>query len=149
LFPTAPNGTLVETWNGTGFTPATKSFAGWTTNLTLTPGQGFFVKFAANTTNTFVGSISVPNGASVTNALTSGLFTLVGSPVPYTDQLTGTNLNLPQVNGTLVEVWNGTGFTPATKSFAGWTTNLTINPGQGFFLKPAANGNWVQSLNLQ
>jgi hypothetical protein len=149
LFPTAPNGTLVEIWNGSGFTPATKSFSGWTTNLNIPPGTGFFVKFAAAGTNTFVGSIAVPTGGSYTNALTSGLFTLVGSPIPYTDQLTGTNLNLPQVNGTLVEIWNGNGFLPATKSFSGWTTNLTIGPGVGFFLKPAAAGNWVQTLNVQ
>jgi len=149
LFPSAPNGTLVEVWNGTGFTPSTKSFAGWTVNLTVAPGQGFFIKFPAAGTNTFVGNILVPNGGSFTNVLTSGLFTLNGSPIPYTDTLTGTNLNLPQVNGTLVETWNGTGYVPATKSFAGWTVNPTIQPGQGFFLKPAASGNWVQTLNVQ
>jgi hypothetical protein len=149
LFPSAPNGTLVEIWNGTGFTPSTKSFAGWTVNLTITPGQGFFIKFPTDGTNTFVGNIIVPNGGSVTNTLTAGLFTLNGSPIPYTDTLTGTNLNLPQANGTLVETWNGTTYVPATKSFAGWTVNPTIQPGQGFFLKPTASGTWVQSLNVQ
>jgi len=151
LFPSAPNGTLVEVWNGAGFQSATKGFGGvWTTNLTINPGEGFFIKYAASTTNTFVGSIVVPNNASVTNSFVGSLFYLVGSPVPYTDNLSGTNLNLTVGNGSIVEIWNGTGFQSATKGFGGvWTTNLVMTPGQGFFLKPSATNNWVQSLNLQ
>jgi len=153
LFASSPNGTLVEIWNGAGFQSSTKGFGGvWTTNLTLSPGQGFFYKAAANGTNTFVGSIIPQNGASVTNSLSGGLFYLVGSPIPYTDNLTGTNLNLNAAvgNGTLVEIWNGVGFQSSTKGFGGvWTTNLVIQPGQGFFVKPNAAASWVQTLNVQ
>jgi len=153
LFASSPNGTVVEVWNGAGFQSSTKGFGGvWTTNLTLVPGQGFFYKTSVNGTNTFVGSIIPANGASVTNNLANGLFALVGSPIPYTDNLTGTNLNLNTAvaNGTVVEVWNGTGFQSATKGFGGvWTTNLVIQPGQGFFVKPNNAATWVQTLNVQ
>ena len=153
LFASAPNGTLVEIWNGAGFQSSTKGFGGvWTTNLTLSPGQGFFLKSSSNGTNTFVGSVVVPNGGSVTNSLNAGLFYLVGSPIPYSDSLSGTNLNLTTAvgNGTLVEVWNGTSYQSSTKGFGGvWTTNLVIQPGQGFFVKPSAAANWVQTLNVQ
>jgi len=153
LFASAPNGTVVEVWNGAGFQSSTKGFGGvWTTNLTLSPGQGFFYKANTTATNTFVGSVVVPNGGSVTNSLGAGLFALLGSPIPYTDNLTGTNLNLNAAvaNGTIVEVWNGTGFQSATKGFGGvWTTNLVIQPGQGFFVKPNGAATWVQTLNVQ
>lgn len=153
LFASAPNGTLVEIWNGSGFQSSTKGFGGvWTTNLTLSPGQGFFLKSSSNGTNTFVGSVVVPNGGSVTNNLNGGLFYLVGSPIPYSDSLSGTNLNLTTAvgNGTLVEVWNGTSYQSSTKGFGGvWTTNLVIQPGQGFFVKPSAAASWVQTLNVQ
>lgn len=149
LFPSAPNGTVVELWNGSGFTSATKSFGSWSTNLTISPGTGFFIKFNANTTNAFVGSVAVPVGGGVTNALPAGLFELVGSPIPYSDTLTGTNLNLQLGNGSVVEIWTGTGFQSATKSFGSWSTNLTISPGEGFYVKSSVATNWVQNFNLQ
>jgi hypothetical protein len=151
LFPSAPNNSQIQVWNGSGFTLATKQLTGnWSTNLVILPGQGFFAKFPAAGTNTFVGSVAVPVGGSVTNSLAAGLFTLVGSPIPYTDTLTGTNLNLQVANNSQVQVWNGTGFTLATKQLTGnWSANLTITPGEGFFLKPSAATNWVQTLNVQ
>jgi hypothetical protein len=151
LFPIAPNNSQIQVWNGSGFTLATKQLTGnWSTNLVILPGQGFFAKFPAAGTNTFVGSVAVPVGGSVTNSLAAGLFTLVGSPIPYTDTLTGTNLNLQVANNSQVQVWNGTGFTLATKQLTGnWSANLTITPGEGFFLKPSAATNWVQTLNVQ
>jgi hypothetical protein len=148
LFSSAPNGTVVEVWNGTGFQSSTKGFGGvWTTNLFLPPGIGYFVKFASNATNTFVGNVIAPSGGSVTNTFNSGIFQLVGSPIPFADTLSGTNLNLQVPNGTVVEVWNGVGFQSATKGFGGvWTTNLIIAPGQGFFVKSGATTNWIQTL---
>jgi len=151
LFPTAPNGSQIQVWNGSGFVGATKQLTGnWSTNLVIPPGRGFFAKFPVSGTNTFVGSVAVPVGGSVTNALAAGLFTLVGSPIPYSDNLTGTNLNLQLANGSQIQVWNGTGFQGATKNLTGnWNTNLNIVPGEGFFLKSATATNWVQSLILQ
>jgi hypothetical protein len=151
LFPNAPNSSQVLIWNGAGYQTATKNLVGvWNTNLNLTVGEGFFLKIPANSTNTFVGSVLVPNGGSVTNSFQAGIFSLVGSPIPYTDNLTGTNLNLQLANSSQVLVWNGSGYQTATKNLVGtWNTNLVITPGEGFFVKSASSTNWVQSLNVQ
>ncbi|HEY5297629.1 MAG TPA: hypothetical protein VIK59_06870 [Verrucomicrobiae bacterium] len=149
LYPTAPNGSQVQVWNGTGFTVATKLPPGWSPNLVITPGEGFFIKLASNATNTFVGSVVAPIGGSVTNSLQAGVFTLIGSPIPYSDTLQGTNLNLSLANGSQVQVWNGSSFTVATKLPPGWSPNLTISVGQGFFVKSATTTNFVQHLPAQ
>jgi hypothetical protein len=151
LFPTAPNGSQVLVWNGSGYQTATKNLVGtWNTNLNLSPGQGYFLKIPANATNTYVGAVVTPVNGSITNTLQAGIYTLVGSPIPYSDNLTGTNLNLQLANGSQVLIWNGTGYQTATKNLVGvWNTNLVISPGQGFFVKSATTTNWVQNFNLQ
>jgi len=149
LVPNPPTGSTILVWTGSGYSSSTKSPAGWLPNLTLTPGQGFFIRSTAAGTNTFVGSIAVPVGGSVTNTLAGGLYSLVGSPIPYTDSLNGTNLNLQAGTGSTVLVWGGAGYSSSTKSPAGWLPNLSINPGQGFFVRPTGPTNWVQNLIVQ
>jgi len=149
LIPSVPTGSSILIWNGTGYTGSTKTPTSWAPNLTLTPGQGFFLKTSANGTNTFVGSVAVPVGGSVTNTFVNGIYSLVGSPIPYSDSLTGTNLNLQVATGSSVLVWNGTGYTGSTKTPTGWGPNLNIAPGQGFFVKTIGTTNWVQTFNLQ
>lgn len=151
LFPNVPNNSQVLIWNGASYQTATKNLVGvWNTNLNLTVGEGFFLKIPANMTNTFVGSVIVPNGGSVTNSFQAGLFKLVGSPIPFTDNLTGTNLNLQLANNSQVLIWNGSSYQTATKNLVGvWNTNLVITPGEGFFVKSSTATNWVQNLNLQ
>jgi len=149
LFPSSPIGASILVWNGAGYNTSTKTPSTWNPNPTLTPGQGFFYRASANGTNVFVGSIVVGNGASVTNSLGGGLYSLVGSPIPYSDVLSGTNLNLQVALGSSLLIWNGTGFSTSTKTPTSWAPNPTVNPGQGFFVRPAATTNWVQTLNLQ
>jgi len=150
LAATLPNKSTVQLWNGAGYTIYTKTTAGFTPSVPpYTPGQGFFVKFPANGTNTLVGSVAVPVGASVTNTFTANIYALVGSPVPYSDTITGTNLNLNLANNSQILVWTGTTYAGSTKSFGNWSANLAIAPGQGFFVKSATTTNWVQTFNLQ
>ena len=149
LIPSVPTGSSVLVWNGTGYTGSTKTPTSWAPNLAITPGQGFFLKANTSGTNTFVGSIIVPNGGSVTNTFANGIYALVGSPIPYTDTLAGTNLNLTVSTGSSVLIWNGTGYTGSTKTPTSWGPNLTITPGEGFFVKTIGNATWVQTLNVQ
>jgi len=151
LFPSAPNGSQVLIWNGAGYQGAQKSFGNWNTNFNLSPGQGFFIKFPASGTNTFAGSVAVPVGGSVTNSFAANVYALVGSPIPYSDNLTGTNLNLQLANGSQVLIWNSSSqsYQGAQKSFGNWNTNLLIVPGEGFFVKSSSATNWVQTFNLQ
>lgn len=146
LFPNAANGSQVQVWNGAGFQVAQKTFGNWNTNLVVPPGTGFFFKSGSNMTNTFVGNVAVSTGATNTIALPANTLVLVGSPLPIADNLTGTNLNLQLANGSQIQVWNGSGFQVAQKTFGNWNTNLNISVGQGFFLKSATATNWVQTL---
>jgi hypothetical protein len=50
LGPTLANKSTVQVWNGTGFTASSKGGGSFNTPLTLSVGQGFFVK-SATTTN--------------------------------------------------------------------------------------------------
>lgn len=159
LFPTAPNGTVVQIWNGTTFQSATKTFGNWNTNLFLPPGKGFFLKYplaAGVVTNTFVGNVVVeaPNGSgggTNTTALGNTL-QLYGSKFPIGGNLTavgaGTlNLGASLGNGSQVQIWNGVTYQSATKAFGNWNTNLNLNVAQGYFVKAnVASTNWVQIL---
>jgi len=149
LFPTSPTGAQILIWNGAGYSTSTKTPTTWAPNPTLTPGQGFFYRASANGTNVFVGSVVAQSGASVTNALAGGVYSLVGSPIPFSDALAGTNLNLQVGTGSQVLLWNGSAFATSTKTPSSWTPNSTVNPGQGFFVRPTTTTNWVQTLILQ
>jgi hypothetical protein len=157
-----PNGSVLEVWNGSGFSSATKASFGpnaglWNTNFTLAPGVGFFVNCNGTYTNTFIGSLVVNVGASNTLAIASGVNAFIGSPVPFSGNLNdagGTNvLNLGTTlaDGSVVQVWNGAGYTASTRQSFGpnagiWTSNLTINVGEGFFINANGNTNWLQTV---
>jgi hypothetical protein len=156
LFPSAPNQTQVEIWNGGGFTSSLKTFGNWSTNLLLYPGTGFFIKYpvaSGAVTNTFVGNVVAlhPNGVDGGGTNTVALptsFVLVGSTFPLSDTLTGTNINLgPSLaNQSVVEVWNGTSFVSALKTFGNWSTNLNLAVAQGYFVNSKAATNWTEIL---
>ena len=148
------NKSQVITWNGVGYNTAIgKSSAGWSGSVSLAPGSGFFVKNSGgSTTNTFVGSVLVASGVSVTNSIVSG-YNLVGSPIPFAgDATTDTNLNLGQIlaNKSQLLSFNSASQAYSTavgKSSAGWAASFPVTVGQGFFVKSAAttSTNWVQA----
>jgi hypothetical protein len=149
------NKSQVITWNGASYDGAIgKVTGGWGANVALPPGTGFFIKnFSTLTTNTFVGSVLVASGSSVTNVLPSG-FSLVGSALPYAgDVTTDTNINLASANlankSQLID-WNtgSQAFDGAVgKVTGGWGGTFPITVGQGFFLKNfATSTTWVQTL---
>src|SRR5690348_445273 len=118
-----PNGSQVLTWDPvTQFTTFQKGGTAhvWLSNTNLPPGIGFFVRNgnvgsgAPTVTNTFVGSVIVNRGASVTNQVAVG-YNLEGSPIPYAGNLaiatqTGgdTNMNFGASvgNGSQILTWD-------------------------------------------
>jgi hypothetical protein len=142
------SGSQAYVWNGSGYTFASKPKAVWSPDLAVPTGLGFFVRRSGNVgTNTFVGEVVVDSGKSVTNVLAANVTTLVGSALPVAGTLNGTNLGLAAApSGSVIYKWNGAGYTFSSKPKAVWSPDLTINVGEGFFIKPAATFNWVQAL---
>jgi hypothetical protein len=141
-------GSQAYVWNGSGYSFASKPKAVWSPDLAVPTGLGFFVRRAgAVGTNTFVGEVVADSGKSVTNVLAANVTTLVGSLLPVAGTLNGTNLGLATApTGSVIYKWNGSGYTFSSKPKAVWSPDLTISVGEGFFIKPTANFNWVQSL---
>lgn len=140
------NKSTIQVWNGSGYTTATKGAGTWNTNVNIPVGAGFFVKAFTSVTNTYVGSVVPNSGLYTTNALPSGVLALVGSTVPVPGDLNDTNLAIGPLlaNKSTIQVWNGSGFTTATKGAGSWNTNLSLAVGQGFFVKSFTATNWVQ-----
>ena len=146
-----------------GGTPAAWP-AGTTTQLP--PGMGFFVRNgspgggAPDLTNTFVGTVVVQVGASVTNSEQVG-YTLQGSPIPYAGNLaiiaTGhgdTNMDFggPLTKQSQILTWDPVaGFVTVSKtgSTPTWGATATVGVGQGFFVfnKNGPATNVVETLN--
>jgi hypothetical protein len=149
-----PNKSSIQIWNGTGFTVAGKASGVWDNNFLIPPGTGFFVKTpstAGTITNTFVGNVIVGPGQTNTVALPGGVFSLLGSPIPFAGDLNSSGPNTLNLGNSLpnkssVQTWNGTGFVVAGKASGVWDNNLTIGVAQGFFVKPASSTNWSQVL---
>lgn len=148
------NKSQVITWNGSSYNTAIgKSSVGWSASVPLNPGSGFFIKNSGTTTtNTFVGSVVVSSGASITNSIVPG-YNLVGSPIPYAgDVTTDTNINLGSIlaNKSQLLSFNSSSQaynTAVGKSSVGWASSFPVTVGQGFFVKSASTSatNWVQT----
>jgi hypothetical protein len=160
-----PNKSQVLTWDpvAQGFNTSSKGQGTWSSNAALPPGAGFFVKTPASQvapiTNTFVGNIIVaPNGGTNSASIPAAYY-LAGSAVPFNgtinDYLTGSTntLNLGGVlpNKSQILVWDSSsqGYNTVSKGQGTWSSNVPINPGQGFFIKSSAATNWVETLNVQ
>jgi hypothetical protein len=162
----SPGGTLVQIWNGAGFDAVSRSSFGshaWSASAAtnnIPPGKGFFLKTPVDFTNVFVGNVVPSNGATNSLALTGGVLQFVGSVLPVGGSITndvdqGTNaLNLGSTlaKGSIIQVWNGSGYTAASRGSFGagtWSSNLTFSVGEAFFVKAGASSNWNQTLNVQ
>jgi len=123
----------------------------FSSSTNLTPGIGFFVRNgsagsgAPPITNTFVGSVIVAVGASVTNGVPLG-YSLQGSPIPYAGNLAinGSNDGDPNMDfgGPLLKqaqilTWDPVaGYSSVTKGGSPplWGGTIAVGVGQGFFI---------------
>jgi len=152
LLANLPNKSLLETWNGSGFTVLSKTTTGFAGNPSLPVGTGFFVKSVSNYTNTYVGNVvPAPGGNQATVNLPANALVLVGSVLPvsgtFNDVGTNTvNLIATLPNKSLLETWNGTGFTVLSKTSTGFAGSPALSVAEGFFLKSVSATNWTQTL---
>jgi hypothetical protein len=160
----APKGTVVQIWNGAGFTLCSRSSFGagaWSANAAtnyIPPGVGFFISTPSPYTNTFVGTVGSGTYPSTnTIALTANHYQFIGAVLPISGTVTNgadqgpDALNLGSVlpKGTVIQVWNGAGYTLGSRGSFGagtWSTNFTISVGQAFFVNSPVSTNWTQSL---
>jgi len=156
---TLPNKTQILTWNGTGYNVLAKAGGVWpaaAATTTIPPGVGFFVVLPGTQTtaitNTFVGTVVVNSGGSITNTIPTG-YSLWGSPIPYGgDLITNANLgpvgSLLVVNKSQILTWNGAGYNVAALSGGTWGAQTApLSVGAGFFVINRGNytTNWVEN----
>jgi len=170
LFASLPQGSQVLIWNGSAFLTEGRTALGWAAVYAGTqcpPGTGFFVRNSSvalagpTITNTFVGTVVVLSGGSVTNQMPVG-YTLQGSTIPYAGSIatagaTGgaTNLDYGDSLGNTSQIltWNPLGvpqaFSTTTKIATGkWNgAGASINVGDAFFIynKPGPATNMIQN----
>jgi hypothetical protein len=152
----ADAGTTVYTYD-TSFHSTTflGSAAGWVPNLTVAPGQGFFISLGAAKTLTFVGD--VPQGPDSNISVSNGL-SLIASPVPQSLVLTdpttpASGLGFPADAGDTVYFYRGTpkGYVSATfLPGAGWVPAAAATPavGEGFWSSKGLAGTWTRNFSV-
>jgi len=125
------------------------STLGWTPNLTVAPGQGFFISIATPKTVTFVGE--VPQGPDSNISIRNGL-SLISSPVPQSLVLSA--MAFPADQGDTVYFYRGTPKAYASASFLGGTigwlpaANATPAVGEGFWASKATAATWTRNFSV-
>jgi hypothetical protein len=159
LIPTAPDGTTIFKFDGTGFDSDAPLFVegfGWfqsshdVNTYTLNPGEGVFISLPAATKVTFVGE--VPQG-TLTTAVPAG-FSIRASQVPQAGLLT-TDLGFSGVEGDTVYKWIRASQmydanTPQFFEGVGWfPEEPSVGVGESFFvLRTGAAGNWTRTFSV-
>jgi len=158
IMPTAPDGTSVFKWNVANqdldaTVPTFITGSGWTPNGTVSPGEGFFVASGADFTNTFVGEVR--QGALSTPLVGNSAFEAIGSQVPVGGTITSVLTGYPATDGDTIFPWSvaNQDLDPTTSTFVvgpGWTPNINVGVGDGFFLSRAGGPvNWVRNFTVQ
>jgi hypothetical protein len=145
-----PDGTAVLKWTGTQFAPDNySSDFGWDDeNITLLPGEGFFLKnnAATNFTVTFVGEVLQNTN---TTTFTAGVYKMVSLWTPQAGLLS-TAFGYPAGGGDSVLQWSGTQYAPANyDSDFGWDPEPNLSVGEGFFVKATGPRTWTRSFTVQ
>lgn len=147
LMPTAPDGTIVYKYTGTGFAISSIDDLGeWSNpNVTLNPGEGCFIRSPIAWTNTFVGEVMQ---GSLSNSLPAG-FSIRSSQVPQAG--TATELGLIPSDGTIVYRLRttGAGYDIFTADDLGWGTEPSFAVGQAFWIRqPNGNNPWLRNFTV-
>jgi len=169
-----PDGTQLFQWTGTAYLVSTYDTSvgadanNWyngdesataPTPIVL-PGQGYFLRTGTTFTNTFVGTVAVAAGASITNVATSGLFNAMASYIPVAGAVSNSIVNFYPPDGTQLFQWTGTAYVVSTYDTSvgadanNWyngdesatAPTPVINVGDGFFVRTGTTWNWVQTL---
>ena len=120
--------------------------AGWSPNLDVAPGHGFFISISPGKTVTFVGE--VPQGADSNIPVSSGL-SLISSPVPQSLVLDA--MAFPAETGDTVYFYRGGTYASATFiQGVGWSpaANATPAVGEGFWASKGTAATWTRNFSV-
>jgi hypothetical protein len=158
LFAGVPNNTRVYKFNGTGydFTTYSTVLGAWNppavADMTVTPGEGVFVRLPAGTpdhTVTFVGE--VPQGAASNTQVPAG-FSIRSSAVPQAG-LVSTDLQFPAGNNDRIYKWNNATSQYTFATFSGvlnaWNpAEPTVGVGEAVFVRKTAAAPWTRNFSV-
>jgi hypothetical protein len=129
--------------------PANYIGGAWDPNLTLNPGEGFFLFNAANATNiTFVGE--VPQG-NLTNRISAN-YSLISHIVPQSIGLSAAGVSFPPAEDDFILFW-----LPALQTYSdpynyiggAWDPEPIPAVGEAFFYNTTAGArNWVRGFSV-
>jgi hypothetical protein len=158
VIPTAPDGTTIFKFDGTGFDADAPSYIdgfGWfqsshdVATYTLNPGEGVFISLPSATKLTFVGE--VPQG-DLSNPIPAG-FSIRASQVPQAGTLDA--LSFDGVEGDTIYKWlrASQGYDPETPQYfegVGWfPEGQTVEVGESFFVfRSGAAGAWTRTFSV-
>jgi hypothetical protein len=142
ILPSAPLAATIFRWTGTTF-ESSVNFGTWSPDLTLAPGEGFFISLATDTTLTFVGEVMQ---GSLTTPVPAGL-SIKASQVPQSTNLAA--LNFPAGLGDTVFFYrNGTYVSSVYFGF--WDPDLSPAVGEAFWVNNAgAAKSWTRNFTVQ
>ena len=150
VLPNAPAFTVVYKFSGGSYGAGNTHFGGgfWGDgNMSLPPGQGFFIKSSQQWTNTYVGEVVT----SSTNNLITG-FNMVGSAWPASGAVDTALGLVPQAFDVVYKFNDGAGYGAGNTYFGGgfWGGgNPTLDVAQGMFYKSVGPNSWVQNFTVQ
>lgn len=141
-----PEGSDVYKWTGAGY--AQNSFLGgeWDNPaMTLSPGEGFFIRVGAATTVTLIGEVNLQN----TVALNTG-FNLIGIPLPLAGGLTAASVGgFNVLEGDDVYKWNGNGFLQNSYLGGEWDGgDPLLAIGEGFFIRTGTARSYTRNFTV-
>jgi hypothetical protein len=142
LIPNPEFGAAVYAYDGTQFVPSS-FFGAWDPNLTLAPGQGFFIQVSQETTVTFVGEVL--QGAASNMTVPAGL-SLLGSMVPTAVSLD--DAGFPAEMFDVIYFFRNNAY--VASSFFGTAFDPPAVPGvgEGFWAQKATEGAWDRNFEV-
>jgi hypothetical protein len=151
LMPTPPGGTTIYKYNGTGYDQSQydELFGEWSTpGMTLTAGEGAFIKTSTAFKLTLVGEVATGN---LSNPIPAG-FSIRSSQVPQAGKLVA-DLKYTPVGGDQIYQFkaDGSGYNQSgwDDLFGEWSNGEpTIRVGESFFIKKTAAGTWNRTFNV-
>jgi hypothetical protein len=152
VIPSPPNGTFLFKFNGTGYTIIDYADGEWEgddVNMTLSPGEGAFIRVATAWTNTFIGEVLTGN---LSTPIAAG-YSIVSSKIPKPGLLVSDLHYLPSSLSDFVFQSN-----PATGGYSVSDFLCILDPsiicedlqeplllvGEAFFVRSAMTNTWVQ-----